>query len=64
MTPKQKATPLAIIPLIPSRRVRRRDLSAKSRPPVGCFSVVKITYLFRHRGRSFWSEFPTLVPTE
>ncbi|MDR1268919.1 MAG: hypothetical protein LBK82_05290 [Planctomycetaceae bacterium] len=33
MTPKRKAIPLTVVPLIHCRRVRRRDLSAKGRPP-------------------------------
>ncbi|MDR1270394.1 MAG: hypothetical protein LBK82_12805 [Planctomycetaceae bacterium] len=33
MTPKRKATPLTVVSLIHCRRVRRRDLSAKGRPP-------------------------------
>ncbi|MDR1270764.1 MAG: hypothetical protein LBK82_14710 [Planctomycetaceae bacterium] len=33
MTPKRKAIPLTVVSLIHCRRVRRRDLSAKGRPP-------------------------------
>ncbi|MDR1270117.1 MAG: hypothetical protein LBK82_11390 [Planctomycetaceae bacterium] len=36
-TPKRKATPFIVVHLIPSRRVRRRNLSAKGCPPIkGC----------------------------
>ncbi|MDR1269150.1 MAG: hypothetical protein LBK82_06470 [Planctomycetaceae bacterium] len=33
MTPTRKAIPFAVVNLIHCRRVRRRDLSAKDRPP-------------------------------
>ncbi|MDR1268954.1 MAG: hypothetical protein LBK82_05465 [Planctomycetaceae bacterium] len=33
MTPKRKAIQFAVANLVHCRRVRRRDLSAKSRPP-------------------------------
>ncbi|MDR1268424.1 MAG: hypothetical protein LBK82_02760 [Planctomycetaceae bacterium] len=37
MTPKWKVTQFAVVNLIHCRRVRRRDLSAKGRPPTnGC----------------------------
>ncbi|MDR1270119.1 MAG: hypothetical protein LBK82_11400 [Planctomycetaceae bacterium] len=35
-SPKRKATPFAVVNLIHCRRVRRRDLSAKGRPPDDC----------------------------
>ncbi|MDR1268109.1 MAG: hypothetical protein LBK82_01160 [Planctomycetaceae bacterium] len=43
MTPKRLAIEFAIVNLIHCRRVRRRDLSAKGRPPDNCLPLTKIT---------------------
>ncbi|MDR1270679.1 MAG: hypothetical protein LBK82_14255 [Planctomycetaceae bacterium] len=42
MTPKRKATLFASVNLIHCRRVRRRDLLAKGRPPYNCLSLTRI----------------------
>ncbi|MDR1268451.1 MAG: hypothetical protein LBK82_02895 [Planctomycetaceae bacterium] len=36
MIPKRKATQIAVVNRVHSRRVRRRDLLAKGRLPCGC----------------------------
>ncbi|MDR1270861.1 MAG: hypothetical protein LBK82_15205 [Planctomycetaceae bacterium] len=42
MTPTRKATPFAVVNLIHCRRVRRRDVLAKHRPPYDCLPFTRI----------------------
>ncbi|MDR1267883.1 MAG: hypothetical protein LBK82_00005, partial [Planctomycetaceae bacterium] len=42
LIPKRKATQFAVVNLIHCRRVRRRDLLAKGRPPDDCLLLTKI----------------------